>query len=188
MLNTDLYTRLSKSQFDDLFRKHYRDLYAYGLYLTHDQALVEDIIQAVFLGLWEKRHQQRSVEYWMPYLKRIFYRKLMLEQKHQRKTLLQATEAFSVIPSGPTVEDLWIERQLFSQQLEELAQAIDHLPNQERQVLLLRFKEGLSYEEIASAKGKSKQTIYNQVFSAVRRLKLVFQSVKTLVLIYFLFF
>ena len=85
MLNTDLYTRLSKSQFDDLFRKHYRDLYAYGLYLTHDQALVEDMIQAVFLELWEKRHQQRPVEYWMAYLKRILYRKLMLEQKKPAK-------------------------------------------------------------------------------------------------------
>ena len=42
---------------------------------------------------------------------------------------------------------------------------------EEKQVLQMRCQQGVSDDEIATNTGKSKQTVYNQIHSAIKRLK-----------------
>ncbi|MEL6654746.1 MAG: sigma factor, partial [Bacteroidota bacterium] len=61
---------LSPEEFKSLFHQHYRFLFSVALQLGADRELAKDLIQALFLRLWEKRSAQPAVEHWPAYLKK----------------------------------------------------------------------------------------------------------------------
>ena len=52
-----------------------------------------------------------------------------------------------------------------------LKEAMKSLSPQQAEMLRLRFFKEMSYKNIAEKTGKSKQTIYNQIFDAVKKLR-----------------
>ena len=79
--------------------------------------------------------------------------------------------------SVPSYETLLINFQIEKTHKQQLEAAINTLPNQQKEALSLRFKEGLDYEEIAVSTGKSPQTIYNQIHSAIQKLRKALQPI-----------
>lgn len=135
-----------------------------------DRELTKDVIQSLFLELWEKRAQLGEITYWNAYLKKSLHRKLLGELKkpnHHLKAIHTSTQE----PSTPSYEELLINFQMEEDKRCDLKEAIQLLSEQEKTMLRLRFNEGMNYEEIAKDTGKSKQTIYNQIFSAIKKLR-----------------
>lgn len=141
-----------------------------GFKMSADRALTKDAIQTLFLELWEKRHQTNEVTHWNAYLRKSLYRKILVELK-KKKSLTQDISDHNYSFFTPSYEELLIHSQTTQSQKDKLKSALKQLPLEERKVLNLRFFEGLSYEEIAENTGKSKQTVYNQIFSAISKLR-----------------
>ena len=156
--------------FEALFRSNYGLLFSLGFRMSADAALTKDVIQSLFLELWEKRHQINAVMHWKAYLRKSFYRKMLLALK--KRQLLPAELPDNILElSTPSYEQLLVNFQIEQSRQHDVQQAMDQLPTKEREMLQLRFKEGLSYEEIAENTGKSKQTVYNQIYTAIKKLK-----------------
>ena len=49
---------------------------------------------------------------------------------------------------------------------------ISDLPNRQRELIVLKFYEGLTYEEIVQRTGLSHRTVYNKIHEALKKLKL----------------
>ncbi len=135
-----------------------------------DRELAKDVIQSLFLSIWEKRTRLQEVEHWRAYLKKALERDLIrIFTKNQQRQAIGEVPQKEI--SSPSYESLLIQQEHGKETVNDLQKALNQLPEQEKQVLQMRFQQGLSYDEIATNTGKSKQTVYNQIHSAIKRLK-----------------
>jgi len=135
-----------------------------------DKELTKDVIQNLFIDIWEKRDRILKVYSWNAYLRKSLYRKMLHALKKNKITQTNVTVDNLPITT-PSYEDLLINMQSEEAQTSKLIKAINQLPEEEQKVIKLRFFEELSYEDIAQKTGKTKRTIYNQIFSAIKKLK-----------------
>ncbi len=162
--------------FERFFMTHYKVLFGLGYRLCGDKELTKDLLQSFFLQLWENRFQSQNIQYLEAYLKKAFHRKVVKTlQKNTANQLALKNQSNSL--SVPSYESLLINLQTEKKQKIQLETAINKLPNQQKEILSLRFKEGLDYAEIATSTGKSQQTIYNQIHSAIQKLRKSFHPI-----------
>ena len=164
----ELLTRLQKGDmkaFDDLYWKYQKAVYLNVLKLTKDISAAEDIVQEVFISLWEKRHTidtGRSVSGWLfvsSYNRSINVLKKKLRESHAPMEIDQLSEE-----SEPQqhIEDL---------HLAILEKAIAQLPPQKRRVFELCKLQGKTYEEAAIEMNLSKHTVKEYLSGAISFIK-----------------
>lgn len=68
-----------------------------------------------------------------------------------------------------------------------LKSLISTLPERQKELIVLRFYEGLSYEEIVTRTGLTQRTVYNKIYEALKKLKLSAETIQQSELISFLF-
>jgi RNA polymerase sigma-70 factor (ECF subfamily) len=162
-----IYEHLSpEEKVELLFRQYYAGL-CKSLYRTlRDASLAEDIVQEVFLKVWDMRHTLRLDEAVPAYLYRSCYHaalNFLKRQKHQT----DITTLGDVIPGSDTAEQhlgmLETETQVF--------RAIDALPPKTRLVFSLSRFEELSYKEIADRLEISVKAVEKHMGIALQRLR-----------------
>lgn len=162
--------------FSDLFRAYEYPLYTLALRLSKDDFVAKDIIQEVFMSLWNMREKLHEINNIEAYLFRITRFKVI---GHLRK----------VSADDRLKEKIWLAlkdlEQDGSARIEErefnavLATAIAQLPLKRKQVYLLKTKEGKTYKDIADEMKISQHTVKNHLSSATASirdfLKLIFR-------------
>ncbi len=136
--------------------------------LLKSEDLVEELLQDLFLKLWDTRSQLDPEKSFRSYLFKIsenmvmdVFRKAARDKRMQVKLMAAQTEAYS-----------HIEEKIFSDQDNHLLQqAIDKLPPQRKQVFMLCRIEGKSYKEVGELLGISVSTINDHLLKANRFLK-----------------
>lgn len=157
----------SREAFATLYRQYWQQVYNFcHLYLINaDDA--EDVVQEVFIKVWENREWIREDERFKGLLF-IITRNLVFNQ-HRKKvneslykvTLLAALEESEEIEEEIDANDLraYIER------------LIDELPPRRREIFNLSRKEQKSYKEIAELLHISEKTVENQIGEALKYLR-----------------
>jgi RNA polymerase sigma-70 factor, ECF subfamily len=175
---------LDDQQFEHLFKTYFKVLHAYSATMLRDEEAAEEIVQQLFLKLWEKREQltfQTSVK---AYLYKCVYHD-SLNYLERQKTAERYREYASKTMNNEAEDS---SRRLDLAQLESrLKEALNELPEQCRTVFQLSRFNDLKYKEIAEQMGLSPKTVENHMGRALKllRLKLVdFLSLIILSLIY----
>lgn len=161
---------LQESNFEAFFLTYYQTLFLVGFKMCGNKEFTKDALQSFFLELWEKQDRLQNIEHWNAYLKKAFYRKMLVELKKNKLPTISISETTHQI-STASYETLLINFQTEKVHQANLQNALAQLPDQQKEMLKLRFYEGMNYEDIAKESGKSKQTVYNQIYEAVKKLK-----------------
>lgn len=142
----------------------YRLLYPLTRESRHD---AEEIIQDVFLSIWEKRELLPAIRNFRPFLFRMARNKLIdLRRKEGVKKRAAGTlEKLSESPSSPEDDVLYIEYHSFAMK------AIAALPPRQREVFDLRMSEDLSLEEIAAQLQITTHAVKKNLYTAIRSVK-----------------
>lgn len=159
-----------RMQFEKLFMSHYQAFFQMGIRLCGKREFTKDVIQSFFVELWEKEVWEKEIQFMPAYLHKAFYRKMLYELKKQQKRPETGAHPSAEI-SIPSYESLLIQQQEDLSLQKSISKAMAQLPLQQQKVLSMRFKDGMAYDEIASQTGKSRQTIYNQIHAAVKKLR-----------------
>jgi len=176
----------SPAAFQYLFEQYNQKLYRFSYSYLRAESDAEEIVQEVFLKVWENRHQLKSDKSFHSYLFTIAFnaikKRFILRQraeKHKHALL----EWFS--QENPSLES----RKDFEYLIEKLEILIDQLPEKRKQVFLKRKKEGKSITVIALEMGISPKTVKNQITEAMNFLKKSFcgQDDVSALLFFFLF-
>lgn len=151
----------------DLYARHQRPLFRYLCQLTPDQGLAEEILQDSIVAVWQGAggfEGRSSVRTWLFGIAR--------RQAHnvlrRRGLPLADAEALDVLEDpepGPEA------RAISLGDAEELARRLALLPLIHREVLVLNFVHGLSYEEIAAVVGVPTGTVKSRLSNAKRALR-----------------
>ena len=138
-----------------------------------DAHLVKDIIQQLFLYLWEKRETIQDARDVKSYLITSFLRKLTADWKKNKESgLLKVVWSSYPEDPQPNPEEKLIRKDEQSHLFKLLMDRINELPNRQKELITLKFYEGLTYEEIVQRTGLSHRTVYNKIHEGLKKLKL----------------
>jgi RNA polymerase sigma-70 factor, ECF subfamily len=144
-----------------LFEAYKDRVFSIAVYSFHgDQTAAGDVTQQIFLKLMTSIGQFRGESQFSTWLHRLVVNTCIDEQR-RRKRHLGFDEAVGLLPTG---DRKLPERHYERQELAESVQgAISELKPKFRMAVLLKYVEGLSYEEIADVLGCSKGTVASRL-------------------------
>jgi RNA polymerase sigma-70 factor (family 1) len=154
--------------FADAFRKYESKLYSLALRLTRSDLYAKDIIQDVFLKLWEHRSEFHSIINMEAWLYRSTENKIIdLLRKAAADSRLR--NALWNNTAGPVHEE---ESRITAKEYEQvIRKAIEQLPPQRKLIYHLNKEQGMTCSEIADKLSLSRNTVRNQLFTALKSLR-----------------
>lgn len=163
-----------------LYDCYYADLFRYALKFSGSKLMAEDHIQKLFLKIWERREHLGDVTGVKTYLWTALRRSLITRLKEKDRLLISLN--YSIQNAWPRMqfspEDLIISEERRTQERKELKSALDQLSPRQREILYLKFYDGMSYQEIEEITSLSYQTIYNYVHESIKALKAILKIPK----------
>ena len=157
-----------RASFRYLFDLYGPRIHAFALSYLKNEADAEELLQEVFLKLWEVRGDLDSSKNIKSFLFKIcinliydFIRKRNIEKAYQNYSVKNDTE-YS--------ENTWDEV-IYEDMQRNLQQLISIIPEQRQRIFRMSKEEGLSNEEIAKQLNLSQRTVENQLYRAINFLK-----------------
>ncbi len=155
-----------------LFDRHHRMLFNFFLRLTANRGLSEDLVQDVFFRMLKYRQTFQAGTSFTSWMYQIA-RNAHIDQARKRR--------LEIVPDGETtwdnvasVGDDPEERLQNAQEIRLLRRALDRLPIEKREVLVLSRFQNLKYSEIAEVLGCEVGAVKVRVFRAIRELGEIF--------------
>ena len=154
------FQRGSQEAFTELFERYRQSIYGYFRRRLADAARAEELAQETFLGVLRAvtRYEPRAL--FRTYLYGIAQFQLAAER---RKNARRQGDAAPLIVDPPAVNHL--------EEAVAIRQAMDEVEPAEREVLMLREYEQLSYAEIAALQRVPINTVRSRLFRARQALK-----------------
>lgn len=139
--------------FGSLYAIFMERIYRYVFYQVMDRMTAEDITEDVFLKAWQAIHTCRGKEHtFSSWLYRIARNQVITLHRIEKKHLTVNLDDCDILADG----ELDLDKKLVWQ---DLLAVISGLPQNQRQVILLKFIEGLDIQEIVRIMGKSQGAI-----------------------------
>lgn len=154
--------------FQLIYEKYCPQLINFAASYLPDISDAEEIIQTVFVELWENRQQLDPQRFAKNYLYKITVNKVFnhLKRKVIERKYLQYVDALEMNTFNEA------EKKIYHEELDAiLQQLLEKLPEQQRKIFYLSRWEGLSHKEIAEQLQISVRTVENQVYRAVKYIR-----------------
>jgi RNA polymerase sigma-70 factor (family 1) len=173
----DLLVKLAEGDeyaFEQLYLIYSPKIYRKILQLVKQVAVAEEILQDVFVKIWEKREMLDNQKSFKSFLYTIaknlvvdLFRRAALDRQMLEKFIIENTELYNPFES---IDDSETESKVIIQT------ALDILPPQRKKIYTLVKLEGKTYDEVAKLLGISISTINDHVVKATKSLKTYFDK------------
>jgi RNA polymerase sigma factor (sigma-70 family) len=151
----------------DVYREYGRLVYAVAYKVLGDRTLAEEATQQTFLQAWRAASSFDTAKELGPWLATIARRAAI--DVHRRESRRATEPLDQVAPTHPAVVTLPPSAEQ-AYEVWAVRQAIQELPDEERQVVRLQHVEGMTHAEVASQLGVPIGTVKSRSFRAHRRL------------------
>jgi RNA polymerase sigma-70 factor (ECF subfamily) len=151
--------------FNEIYQKYFHPVYCNALKITREVPVAEDVLQEVFIALWEKRQTidpEKSLAGWLFIL--CYHKSINILRKKLRESL--------VYKELQQPEDSSREEEIkYVAQWKILENALSCLSPQRRRVFELCKLQGKTYEEAAMELRISKYTVKEYLSAAIVSIK-----------------
>ena len=165
-----LFDRIKKGDvkaFEMVFNKYYGHLCSFAAKFITDNVAAEEIVQDLFVKLWEKREQLSIETSLKNYLFRSVKNLCMNYIQHNKTKIRHAEIVLSEVENNFTDDDSYPEIDLAF----KIEESINSLPEKRREIFSLSRQEGLKYHEIAQKLNISVKTVETQMSLAIKTLR-----------------
>lgn len=168
--------------FTCLVRAYQDKVYSMAFYMTKNRQDAEDVTQEVFLKVWRSLDTYKEVAspgVWiMQIAKNACFDYLRGRKRTQTEPLYEVYDGEQVerpladedVQSNPAAAAVQDERR------QAVARAIMQLPPEHREVLVLRYIDGLSYEQMAKVLKERQGTVKSRLWRAKKSLKNILEN------------
>ena len=157
--------------FEALFERYYPQLLAYGNSLLSHADRVQDCAQNVFMDVWLYRHKLQEKVSVKSYLLASLRKRIarLHERDHffRRSTSLESVEFVLHF----SIEDQLIADEETASKVQLINQMLNNLPARQKEVLYLRYHQGLDIEQVAEILGVNNQSVSNLLYRAIQHLR-----------------
>lgn len=183
-ISIDALRARNKLAFEALFLHYYKPLCYFSERLLKDQPAAEDIVEEIFIKLWDRLEQFES----LLHVKRYLYKScrngcLDHIKVSQRVDARERTFISSLMDS----EDSFDHEFIRSEVLGQIYQAIHQLPAQCGKIMSLSYIDGCQNADISKKLGLSVQTVKNQKTRGLKILQRQLAKLFYLLIIMFLY-
>ena len=170
-----LYAQGNNEAFDILLNRYKDRLYAYIYYTVRNEELAEDIFQETFTKAIVTIQQGRYNENgkFPAWLTRIAHN-LIIDcfRQEKQETLVSCDEEERNLLNNIRLSEGTVESEIVNHQiLSDVRRLIKHLPDEQREVVHMRFYQDLSFKEIAEMTGVSINTSLGRMRYAILNLR-----------------
>ena len=163
---------LDEPTFEQVFKEHYGALHAYANVILKDSDGAEEVVQTVFLKLWERRSELRITTSLKAYLYKAVYHYSLNQVKHQKVRQRHWEETHYIMNQHLSPDNSQIIEGQENELVKRIQQTLDALPDKCRMVFHLSRFEELKYGEIAEQLGISVKTVEAHMSKALKTLRL----------------
>lgn len=157
----------SAMAFDNLYHRYYEAVRANIFKVVRNDETTDDLLQEVFITLWEKRERFRDYDRISGWLFVASYNRSM---NYLRRLAVSRTAQKSLREIGQAHEDP-ADTARYEEQVLLLEKAIELLPPQRRKVFELCRLRGMTYEQAASELSISKNTVKEHLARAAESIR-----------------
>ncbi|MBO5373376.1 MAG: sigma-70 family RNA polymerase sigma factor [Lachnospiraceae bacterium] len=143
---------------EEILLENYDKYYRMALYYVKDTQDALDVVQEAAYKAIFKAEKVKNIKYADTWICRIIINEAMEFLRKNRKNYTDIAEC--EIEVNDEYENL------------ELAEAIQKLPHKDQTIILLRFFEGMSLDEVAQIMDENLSTIKSRLYRALKKLKL----------------
>ena len=159
-----------------LIKRHESKIYGFIYSKVSDRDVANDIFQDTFIKVIKtlKSNSYNEEGKFLPWVMRIAHNLIIdFFRKNKKMPLNRETEDFSVF-SIMTDDTLTIENQLIANQVElDIKKLIEELPEDQKEVLVMRMYQDMSFKEISELTGVSINTSLGRMRYALMNLRKV---------------
>jgi len=164
-----------------LIERHQSKIYGFIYNKIHDRDVADDIFQDTFIKVIKtlKSNCYNEEGKFLPWVMRIAHN-LVIDffRKNKKMPMTRETEEYSMF-SYMKDHDLNIEGQLITEQVEsDLQKLIQTLPDDQKEVLVMRLYQDMSFKEIADVTGVSINTALGRMRYALMNIRKVIEKNK----------
>ncbi len=170
-----LYSKGNNQAFDILLERYKDKLYSYIYFSVRNDELAEDIFQETFVKAIVTIQQGRYTENgkFSAWLTRIAHNLIIdLFRQERNENVVSNDETEVDLFNNIKLSDDTIETKLVNEQvLSDVRRLVDVLPNNQREVVYMRFYQDLSFKEISEITGVSINTALGRMRYALLNLR-----------------
>ena len=161
------------SAFEPLYTRYKQPLHRYLQHQCGNKAFAEELFQDVWMNLIRSSQRYEVTASFKTFIYRMAHNRLIDHYRKQRHGIPRSYHEDEVLQNSWEFADPISPEQTVSgqQQWHILLQAIDSLPEAQREAFLLKENTGLSIEEIASITGVNSETAKSRLRYAVNKLR-----------------
>lgn len=169
-LHIDHWLEGNEEDFRSIFAYYYSGLLSFSLHSLNNKEEAEELVMNVMIKAWQEKERLKFARNFQHYL---------FGMLHQEIALFFRKKITATIPLNEN-QDLPIAAEpsanLSYQEIERLyLEALEKLPQRQREIFLLSREEGLSQSAIAEKTGLSTATVNNHITSALKTLRRKFK-------------
>ncbi len=158
----------SQAAFGELFNKYKKKLYYFALSYLDDEAEAEEVVQSVFVRLWENRD---TLDETMPVKNFIFKSTVNACYNFLKKKAIRNRYLENELTAFNENEDRSYDEIYYHDLKRQIDSIIASLPPQQQKIFQLSRFEGLSHADIAIKLNISVRTVENQIYRALKVIK-----------------
>jgi RNA polymerase sigma-70 factor (ECF subfamily) len=153
----------SQAAFEALFERYREPIWRFFRRRTPDASIAQELAQDTFVALLEGARRYKAKGMFRSYLFGIAYNVLLADRRKQSQRRTEALDEEPSSPIGDRDEVFWIR------------EALATLDERDREILMLREYEELTYQEIADVRSTPINTVRSQLFRARMALKVALE-------------
>ena len=170
-----LYANGNNSAFDVLLNRYKKSIHSYIFYIVRNNDLTEDIFQETFLKVIMTIKQGRYTDNgkFKAWITRIAHNLVIdnFRQERNENTISNDDVEVDLFNDmrlcDSNVEDDMVQEQVFS----DIKKLVKHLPDNQREVLEMRYYQDMSFKEIADTTGVSINTALGRMRYAILNMR-----------------
>lgn len=177
-----------ESAFTQLMERLFAPLIHYGRKFSADKDLIQDCVQDTLVDLWLRRTQAQPIlsirTYLFASVRHSVCRRARQDQRFGSLTSEVEDTPFTITFS---VEDTWIADEIDRERLHQLNLLMNQLPPRQKEIIYLRYHQGLEKDQIAAILAINYQSVSNLLHRALTNMRNQFPSLPALFGLYFSF-
>lgn len=157
----------------ELFKRHHKHLYNYGIKIVHNEEIVNEAIQELFLNLWNSRNSLSSADSVKAYLLSSL-RRLIMNQLKRNKNRAERNRNYIKGDEQElsfSVEGLLIRKEVAQEKREQLEKGLETLTSRQKEAVFLKYYHGLTNRELVEVMELNYQSVRNVLYKALKRLR-----------------